>query len=113
MRTTSLPRRSDERPTAGVIRERRIEIARRHPDWTEIRETELVRRGRYLVLAETDEILVAHRGAVFQTGSATLIAERFPIVWYLDRDGDLVYLERVRRCSRRRQHGAAGRASPG
>lgn len=89
-----MPRSSEERPTADEIRERRIEIARRHPDWTEIRETDLVRRGRYFVLADTDEILVAHRGAVFQTGSATLIAERFPMVWYLDRDGELAFLER-------------------
>lgn len=86
---------SDERPTADAIRDARVGAARRNPDWTELAETDLVRRARYLVHAETDELFTLHRGTVFATGSTTLIADRFPMFWYLDRDGDLVCLERV------------------
>ena len=86
---------SENLPDVDAIREARVEVARRNHDWTELRETDLVRRARYLVHAETDELFKLHRGVVFQTGSSTLIADRFPMFWYVDREGGLVFLSRV------------------
>lgn len=86
---------SDERPDEDAIAARRVEVARRNSHWAELCETDLVRRARYLVHAETDELFTPHRGYVFATGSSTLIADRFPMFWYVDRDGELVFLERV------------------
>ena len=86
---------SEDRPDDAAIRERRAEVARRNSDWTEVRETDLVPRARYLVHAETDGLFTRHRGIVFQTGSAHLIADRFPMFFYVDRDGELVFLQRA------------------
>lgn len=85
---------SDDRPTEDAGRERRIELARRNSRWTEI-DDDLVERGRLLVSASTDQVFKRYRGDAFETGSATLIAEEFPMFWYVDRGGDLVLLERL------------------
>ena len=92
---TFLPRRSDERPTEDAIRERRIMEARRNSYSTELQETDLVRRGRLLVAAETDEIFTLYRGVVFPGGAAlAAFNQQVPLAFYVDRDGDLVFLER-------------------
>jgi hypothetical protein len=52
-----------------AVREARLELARRMSAWTEIPETRLVRRGRYLVDAETDLVHLIRRGHVFGPGT--------------------------------------------
>ena len=84
---------SEERPDEAAVRERRVEVARRNHLWTELTETDLVPRARYLVHAETDELFTLYRGVVFQTGSSTLIADRTSMHFYVDRDGGLVFLK--------------------
>ena len=92
---TFLKASSDERPDADAIRERRIEIARRHTGWTELREADLVPRPRaYLVHADKDWIFTRVSGTVFAMGSATVVAEHPAYYFYVGQDGELVFLER-------------------
>lgn len=86
---------SDERPSDDEIRERRVEVARRHPGWREVQEAELVPRPlAYLVHAEKDWIFTRVRGTVFATGSVTVVAEHPSYFFYVGQDGELVFLER-------------------
>lgn len=78
---------TESRPTPDEIRERRIEMARRNSGWAELHEAGLVHRGPFLVHADSDEVYVPYRGTAFQHGSADIIADRFPMSWFLDRDG--------------------------
>ena len=87
----------DELPDAAAIRERRVEVARRNTRWTELRETGLVRRGRWLVHAETDELFKVCRGTIFLTGEAVIaFNDQVEMHFYVDRDGDIVFLQRDR-----------------
>lgn len=76
------------------VRQTRLELARRTSAWTEIPETRLVRRGRYLVDAETDLVYVLRRGVVFETGNATVgyVVPGTPMT-YTVKAGDVVFLE--------------------
>ncbi len=83
------------------VRRARIEIARANPDWVELEEVDLFRRGprflRVLVAASDDAVYTVHGGQVFVTGSTTLIATRDPretLYWFADRNGGLVFLDR-------------------
>jgi hypothetical protein len=88
---------SEIRPDQDEIRDRRVELARRNSHWTELAETELVRRGRVLVSAESDEIFSFYRGMVFEPGSAAVaFNESVPLYFYVDRAGEIVFLERQR-----------------
>ena len=76
------------------LRPKRLEVARRNAKWTEI-EDDLVSRGRYLVSAETDAIYKPARGVVFAPYTVDVVADQTGLTFYVDRDGDLVFLERV------------------
>ena len=78
------------------VRPKRLEVARRNGRWTEI-ENDLVPRlgGRWLVSAVTDLIYKRVLGTVFAPHSVTAIADRAELAFYVDRDGDLVFLEQL------------------
>lgn len=78
------------------LREARVAAARRQPGWVEFEETALVRRARWLVHAESDELYRRSRGVVFQSGSAALIADHVPLAFYVEHEtGEVVFLEKV------------------
>jgi hypothetical protein len=83
---------SDERPTEDKIRARRVEVARRNSAWTELTETALVPRGRWLVDADSDELYSLHRGTVFSKGAIAFDAD-VELAFFVDRDGEVVLLE--------------------
>ena len=77
------------------LRPARLEAARRNPKWTEI-EDDLVPRARgWLVSAETDAIYTRVRGIVFAPYAVSVISDHAPLAFYADRDGELVFLERI------------------
>jgi hypothetical protein len=77
------------------LRPARLEVARLQTKWTEI-EDDLVPRGRgWLVSAETDAIYSMVRGVVFAPYSVTVVADQAELFYFVDRDGDLVFLERI------------------
>jgi hypothetical protein len=86
--------REEDAPDQTSIRKRRVEVARRNSRWTELEETALVRRARYLVHADTDELFTVHRGVVFGSGSASVIADQSALYFCVRPDGELVFLER-------------------
>jgi hypothetical protein len=49
-----------------TVRTARLEIARDRQDWTEIPEARLIRRGPFLVDAETDLLYTVVNGEVFE-----------------------------------------------
>ena len=82
---------------AQRLRELRIEAARRNTYWTEVAETDFVRRGRLFVHAESDELFKPYRGAIFaKDAGRPTFNETVPLAFYV-RDGELVFLERVAR----------------
>ena len=84
-----------EVPTDAAIREARVELVRRNPHWTELEETALVPRARLLVHADSDEVFTLYRGVVFGTGAASILFnEQVPMWFYVDRAGEVVFLER-------------------
>jgi hypothetical protein len=89
--TTDQQRSEHERQ----VREARLATARRQSAWAETSETRLVRRGRFLVDAETDLIYVLRRGVVFETGRATVgyLPDNTPMTFYVDQADDVVFLE--------------------
>jgi hypothetical protein len=77
------------------VRAARIETARR-AGWREVAYESLVRRARWLVLAETDELLVPRPGVTFEPARATLMSGHgVDLTFAVDPDGDLVVLEKV------------------
>jgi hypothetical protein len=83
---------------AAVLKPARLEVARRNSKWTEFEEVDLVARGprnQWFVSATTDEVFEPHRGAVFQSGSTSVIADQADLAFYLDPNGELVFLERI------------------
>jgi hypothetical protein len=97
MRLPTIIGRSAE-SDAGMdeLRAARVEIARRN--WTEIDPAERLRpRGMgWLVDSESDYIFVLRRGTTFEPGRANLLSgEGFALWFFVDRDGDVVVLERV------------------
>lgn len=77
-----------------TILKARVSAARRMAEWEELREVALVPRGRFLVDAETDRMFTLYRGETFESGSSSVIIDR-PLAFYVDRDGELVFLEVV------------------
>jgi hypothetical protein len=77
------------------LRQRRLEVARRVPGWTELEETALVKRGRWFVHAETDEVFSPVRGVVFATASTTVVADRAPYYFCVLPSGGLAFFEKV------------------
>jgi hypothetical protein len=87
--------RRREQDPADVVRSARLEAARRNPLWTELEEVDLVRRPPgYFVSASTDEVFRRHRGIVFASWSANVVADRAPLHFYVDAAGDCIFLER-------------------
>ena len=60
-------------------------------------ENDLVPRlgGRWLVSASTDRIYQRVRGTVFAPHSVSAIADRTEMSYYIDEDGELVFLEQL------------------
>lgn len=80
---------------AERVRPARLQAARRNAKWTEI-ENDLVPRARgWLVSASTDAIYTPTRGIVFAPHSVNVIADQADLAFYVDRDGELVFLERL------------------
>jgi hypothetical protein len=94
-RPFTMKRASEEVPDEDAIRVRRVEIARRNPRWNEVEETALVRRERWFVHADTDEMFSLYRGPVFMTGSASVaFNDRVDMFFYVRGDGEVIFLER-------------------
>lgn len=94
---TRLGLRSNEPPADAELREARVRAARQNSRWEEI-EDDLVERGykgTLLVSAETDRVYRLHPGAVFQPGSADIIATMSPLQFFVDREGNPQCLERL------------------
>jgi hypothetical protein len=81
-------------PARKHVRSARVKAARSSHAWTEIQESDISRRGRYYVHVPTDEALLLHRGVVFASESANVISTLAPLVFFVDGDGDCVFLER-------------------
>ena len=81
---------------AEKVRPARLEVARRNSRWTEI-ENDLVPRlgGRWLVSASSDRIYQRVLGTVFLPYSVSAIADRTELAFYVDDDGELVFLEQL------------------
>lgn len=79
------------------IREARLELARRQPAWEEIPRTRLVKRGRWLVDADTDALYSIRRGVVFEPQRATIgyVPDGARLAYYVDERGDIVFLEQT------------------
>ena len=77
------------------VRQARLDLARRQTTWTEIPETRLVRRGPFLVDAETDLVYVLRRGIVFEPSKSTVgyVPDNTPMTLYVDQDDNVVFLE--------------------
>lgn len=79
----------------AAIRECRVELAQRNSHWSELQETDLVRRGRLLVHAQSDQVFSFYRGLVFDPSFASIsFNETVPMWFYVDRAGEVVFLER-------------------
>ena len=77
------------------VRQARLELARRRAGWTEIPETRLVRRGPFLVDAESDLVFVLRRGHVFEPGKSTVgyVPENTSMIFTVNQDDEVVFLE--------------------
>jgi hypothetical protein len=92
---TFLGARDADSGDMDALREARVALARRMSTWREIPEP--VRRGPWLVDAESDELFVVRRGATFEPGRAHILSgDGFPLSFYVDVDGDVVVLEKVK-----------------
>lgn len=76
----------------------RLEVVRKNHRWTELEETALVRRGPYLVHADTDEMFAIRRGVVFEPGRAVVgyVPEGADLSYFVDQAGEIVFLDRQR-----------------
>ncbi|HUP50871.1 MAG TPA: hypothetical protein VM198_00240 [Longimicrobiales bacterium] len=99
---TSLPRNEvkSELDPARVeherqVREARLDLARRKSNWTEIPEVRLVRRGPFLVDAETDFLWTFRRGHVFEPHRASVgyVTNDTPMTYFVDQADNVVFLE--------------------
>jgi hypothetical protein len=77
-----------------LVREQRVEAARRQKKWTEIEKVDLVWRRPYYVHASTDALFTPYRGAAFESGSAWVVADLLELYFYV-RDGEVVLFEKV------------------
>jgi hypothetical protein len=82
---------SDPRDTLRALR---VEAARQVPAWEERQETDLVKRGPYLVDVDTDRLYTRYAGTVFASGEAKpTFGERNPLLFFVTDDDRLVFLE--------------------
>ena len=79
---------------ARLLAEARLYAARRNDQWREIAEPMLVRRGPFLVHAETDELYLPYRGVVWVTGKASAIADHAALFYTVSTAGELTFLEK-------------------
>lgn len=79
------------------VREAQIAFARRNDRWTEIAPAaRLVKRGPFLVDAETDFVYSVYRGQVFGWRSVTALIPDVSLTFFLNRADELVFLERAK-----------------
>lgn len=79
------------------VREARVAIARKVEAWTELEESALVKRGRWWVHADTDELFVDFLGTVWVAGRADVVSDRSPLYFCVLADGvGLAFFERVK-----------------
>ena len=82
-------------PLTDKVRAARIVTARR-AGWREVEYESLVRRARWFVLAETDELLVPRPGVTFEPGRPTLLSwHGVDLTFTVDPDGDVLVYEPV------------------
>jgi hypothetical protein len=78
------------------LRAARLEAARRNPHWQEVSEMQLVRRNRsWFVEADSDIVLQAVRGVVFDPAGTSVIATMTELSFTVSDEGDLTFYERV------------------
>jgi hypothetical protein len=79
------------------VRQKRVEIARRNDNFTEIPAERLIPRGpakfAWLVDAETDLVWVRSRGTTFVRDSVTLVSTHAPVTYFISGEGDIVPIE--------------------
>jgi hypothetical protein len=85
---------SSDKPDEQQLREARFEAARRMPLWQEARATDFVRRGPWLVHDDSDQLCSFYRGLVFASHSAAVVSDHAELLWYLDANDNLVFVER-------------------
>lgn len=91
----TMRRSSEEVPPEDAVREKRVTVARANPVWSEIEETALVRRERWLVHAETDEWFTPFAAQVWVRGTAVIAQnDRVPLTFFVDQQGEVRFLER-------------------
>ena len=91
----TMRRSSEEVPSEDAIREKRVQVARANPVWSEVAETLLVRRERWLVHAETDETFTRFAAQVWARGTAVIAQnDRVPLTFFVDQQGEVHFLER-------------------
>lgn len=96
--TETVPPPDPAREHERQVREARLDVARQRLNWTEIPDTRLVRRGPFLVDAETDLVWVVRRGHVFEPYRATVgyVRNDTPMTFYVDAaSGEIVFIEPV------------------
>jgi len=91
----TMRRSSEEVPTEDAILDARIRAARSMALWTELEEVALVKRDRWYVHSESDELFAPARGVIFQTASVSVVADRAPLYFVVAHDGRLRFFEKV------------------
>lgn len=90
------------------------------PLFSEVAESALVERERFLVDADSDAFFRVYRGVVFSPGSSNVIADKTRLSFYVTGDDFLVFLEEqsetwseyLERHARRQRRREAPRARP-
>src|SRR5262245_15985792 len=85
---------SDEAAHDLKVKEARLEVAKSSSEWRELEVTALVRRWPYLVHADSYELFAPYRGVVWATRSSSPIADKTPLHYFIDREGEVIFLER-------------------
>ena len=88
---------SDERAAEREqIKRARLEVARRKSEWTEIPQTNLVRRGpHFLVDAESDQVYTLRNGSVFDPASASIcyVTPETRLAFYVTEADEIAFME--------------------
>jgi hypothetical protein len=95
---TSAPAAAPEKPARPRDHERtspRADTARRCPTWTELDPADLVKRGRFLVSAATDDAYTPYLGHVWYRDHDRIEFGHYaPLFFTVDQHGDVRVLER-------------------
>jgi hypothetical protein len=96
VRTPTRIRGSSEAPAVDQeqLRAARREAARANVRWQEVEETSLVRRAMFLVHADDDTLWSFYRGTIWDGSANVIFNADLPMWFYVDADGDVVFLER-------------------